>query len=148
MAREVDVPVGGRVVRVREAGDDVGWPVVFFHGLADSRLDLRLGELLAQRIGVRLVSFDRPGYGASTPAAFGSASIARDVEIIGDWLDLDRFAVLGQSAGTRYALATAAVLGDRVTSIGCASGDAPLRAVPGSFDDFDDVIARLRAAAG
>jgi pimeloyl-ACP methyl ester carboxylesterase len=49
-------------------------------------------------------------------------------------LRLERFAVFGQSAGSRFALATAAVLGERVTRVGVAAG--ALR--PGPPDDMDD----------
>jgi pimeloyl-ACP methyl ester carboxylesterase len=89
---------------------------------------------MAEQRGVRLVSFDRPGYGGSTPAPFSLRSVARDVEVIADRLRLERFAVFGQSAGSRFALATAAVLGERVTRVGVAAG--PLR--PGPPDDMSE----------
>jgi pimeloyl-ACP methyl ester carboxylesterase len=89
---------------------------------------------MAEQCGVRLVSFDRPGYGGSTPAPFSLRSLARDVEVVADRLQLDRFAVFGQSAGSRFALATAAMLGERVTRVGVAAG--PMW--PGRPDDMDD----------
>lgn len=135
--RELDVVVGKRRVRVRDAGDPEGTPVVFFHGLGDSRLDLRLGEPLAKLSRVRLVSFDRPGYGSSTPAQFGLLSVARDTAAVADELRVGRFAVFGQSAGSRFALAAAAVLGDRVTGVGCASGSGPVQDVPNAMEEFD-----------
>jgi pimeloyl-ACP methyl ester carboxylesterase len=134
VAVEVDVGVGSRLVRVRDAGDHDGAAVVFFHGTPSSRLDLQLAEPMAEQRGVRLVSFDRPGYGGSTPAPFSLSSVARDVEVIADRLRLERFAVFGQSAGSRFALATAAVLGNRVTRVGVAAGAL----TPGPPDDMDD----------
>jgi alpha-beta hydrolase superfamily lysophospholipase len=86
VAREFDVAVGERRIRVRDAGDPEGTPVLFFHGLGDSRLDLRLSEPLAEQLKMRLVSFDRPGYGSSTPAEFDLLSIARDTEAVADRL--------------------------------------------------------------
>ena len=139
MPREIDVSVADRLIRVRVVGDDSGRPIVFFHGTPSSRLDLRSHERLAENKGVRLVSFDRPGCGASTPAAFDLLSVARDVEAIVESLGIDKFAVFGQSAGTRYALATAAVLADRVSCAGCASGDFPLEEAPGAVDDLDEL---------
>lgn len=133
-AAEFKVPVGGRFIQVRDAGDRNGAAVVFFHGQPSARLDLHLAEPLAEQRGVRLVSFDRPGYGGSTPAPFSLRSVARDVEVIADRLRLDGFAVFGQSAGSRFALVTAAVLGERVTRVGVAAGQ--LR--PGPPDDMDD----------
>jgi pimeloyl-ACP methyl ester carboxylesterase len=88
---------------------------VFFHGTPSSRLDLHLAEPMAQQRGVRLVLFDRPGYGGSTRAPFSLRSIAGDVAVVADRLRLERFAAFGQSAGSRFALATAAMLGERVT---------------------------------
>ncbi len=65
--RETEISLGSRVLRVRDAGDPGGSPVMYFHGTPGSRLDLRFGEQIAADHGVRLVSFDRPGYGCSTP---------------------------------------------------------------------------------
>jgi pimeloyl-ACP methyl ester carboxylesterase len=137
MFGELDVVVGNRRIRVRDAGDREGTPVLFLHGLGDSRLDLRFSDPLAVQHHVRLVSFDRPGYGASTPTEFGLLSVARDVEAVVDQLDIERFAVFGQSAGSRFALAAAAALRDRVRYVGCASGSGPIRAVPGALDELD-----------
>jgi pimeloyl-ACP methyl ester carboxylesterase len=137
VAREFDVVVGKRRIQVRDAGDPAGTPVLFLHGLGDSRLDVRFAEPLATQRQVRLVSFDRPGYGASTPAEFGLLSVARDIEAVADQRHIERFAVFGQSAGSRFALAAAAALGDRVTCVGCASGSGPIHEVPGAFDDLD-----------
>jgi hypothetical protein len=67
---------------------------MYFHGTPSSRLDLCFGEQLAAEYGVRLVSFDRPGYGGSTPASFGLASIAADAHAIADELGIARFATL------------------------------------------------------
>jgi pimeloyl-ACP methyl ester carboxylesterase len=133
-AVEVDVGVGDRLIRVRDAGDRDGAAVVFCHGTPSSRLDLHLTESMAEQRGVRVVSFDRPGYGGSTPAPFSLRSVAGDVQVVADQLGLDRFAVFGQSAGSRFALATAAILGEPVTRVGVAAG--PLR--PGPPDHMDD----------
>jgi pimeloyl-ACP methyl ester carboxylesterase len=86
---------------------------------------------------VGLVSFDRPGYGGSTPAEFGLLSAAQDIEAVADQLHIERFAVFGHSAGSRFALAGAAALGDPVRCVGCASGAGPIREVPGAFDELD-----------
>jgi alpha/beta hydrolase fold len=64
-------------------------------------LDLCFGEHLAAERGVRLISFDRPGYGGSSPAAFGLASIAADAHAVADELGVARFATLGMSGGGR-----------------------------------------------
>jgi pimeloyl-ACP methyl ester carboxylesterase len=73
--------------------------VIYFHGTPGSRLDLGFGEHMAGEQGVRLVTFDRPGYGRSTAAPFGLASIAADAHAVADGLGVARFATLGMSGG-------------------------------------------------
>jgi pimeloyl-ACP methyl ester carboxylesterase len=136
--RETEIDRGGRVLRVRDAGDPGGNAVMYFHGTPGSRLDLCFGEQLAADRGVRLVSFDRPGYGGSSPAPFGLASVAADAHGVADGLGLARFATLGMSGGGPGALAVAAVAGGRVSRAGIASGAGPFQLVPGALDDLDD----------
>lgn len=45
--------------------------------------------------GVRVIAFDRPGYGRSDPASCSLELVARDVEAIVDRLGVGRFATLG-----------------------------------------------------
>ena len=135
---ETEIAHGGRVLRVRDAGDPGGPVVLYFHGTPGSRLDLCFGEQLAAERGVRIVSFDRPGYGGSDPAPFGLASIAADAHAVADGLGVHRFATLGLSGGGPGALAAAAVPGGRVIRAGIASGAGPFGLVPGALDDLDD----------
>ena len=136
--REIEVDRGGRVLRARDAGDPGGPVVMYFHGTPGSRLDLSFGEQVVADSGVRLVSFDRPGYGGSTPAPFGLASIAADAHAVADALGLARFSTLGVSGGGPGALAAATVPGSRVSRVGIVSGAAPFRHVPGALDSLDD----------
>jgi pimeloyl-ACP methyl ester carboxylesterase len=135
---ELEVDRGGRVLRVRDVGQPDGAVVMYFHGTPGSRLDLAFGEDLAAERGVRLVTFDRPGYGGSTPAPFGLASIAADAHAIADALGVARFATLGLSGGGPPALAAATVPGGRVTRVGVASGAGPFQLVPGALGDLND----------
>ena len=135
--REIEIDRGGRVVRARDAGEPGGPAVMYFHGTPGSRLDLTFGEQIAAGHGVRLISFDRPGYGGSTPAPFGLASIAADAHAVADGLGVARFATLGMSGGGPGALAAATVPGDRVIRAGVASGAGPFQHVPGALDDLD-----------
>ena len=125
-------------MRVRDAGDPNGTVVMYFHGTPGSRLDICFGEQFAAERGIRLVSFDRPGYGGSTPAPFGLESIAGDAHAAADALGVARFATLGMSGGGPGALAAAAVPGGRVSRAGVASGAGPFQLVPGALDDLDD----------
>src|SRR5215472_310494 len=136
--REIEIDRGDRVLRVCDAGDPDGAVVIYFHGTPGSRLDLSFDEDAAAERGVRLVTFDRPGYGGSTAAPFGLASIAADAHAIADGLGVARFATLGMSGGAPGALAAATVPGSRVTRVGVASGAAPFQLVPGALDHLDD----------
>ncbi len=80
-------------------------------------------------LGVRLISFDRPGYGGSDRlVARLVADVVPDVRAIMDQLGMERFAVLGRSGGGPHALACAALMPDRVTRAGILVSLAPWQA--------------------
>ena len=135
---ERHVEVGGHTLRVRDAGDPEGRPLVYFHGTPSCRLEPAFADRPAAELGVRLVSFDRPGYGESPPVPFSLGSVARDTAVVADQLGIDRFATHGQSGGGPFSLACAAVLGDRVTRCGVTAGPAPFQQAPGLLDVLDD----------
>lgn len=135
---ESEVVVGDRVLRIRQAGTAQGTPILYFHGTPGSRLDLAFGDELARRRGCRIISFDRPGYGGSTESAFSLASVARDALAIADVLALGSFSTLGLSGGGPFALATAAVGGDRVARVGVASGGGPFEFVADALNELSD----------
>jgi pimeloyl-ACP methyl ester carboxylesterase len=135
---ELDVRRGDRILRARDAGAPSGRPIVFFHGTPGSRLDMVFADQLAEDLGLRLVSFDRPGYGGSTAAPFSLSSIAQDAAAVADALDIAEFATLGQSGGGPFSLAAAAVLDGRVTRAGVASGVGPFELVPGALEVLDE----------
>jgi pimeloyl-ACP methyl ester carboxylesterase len=76
--------------------------------------------------GLRLVTWSRPGYGGSTrQPGRNVASVADDVGAVLDHLGADRCVVMGHSGGGPHALATAALLPDRVAGVLVASGVGP-----------------------
>jgi pimeloyl-ACP methyl ester carboxylesterase len=104
----------------------------------------------AERLGIRWVSYDRPGYGGSTPRPDRDvASAAGDASAVVDALGIDRFAVMGHSGGGSHALACAALLGERVLGAVVVSGMAPFGAEGLEwFEGFGPGgAAQLRAAA-
>ncbi len=137
--REHDLEIAGLTLRVREAGDPAGRPVLHFHGTPGCRLELAWGDEIVAAAGVRLVTFDRPGYGGSTPAPFGLTSVARLALAVADELGLDRFATSGLSGGGPFALAVAALAPDRVTAVEVLSGAGPFQHVPGALSDLSDI---------
>jgi pimeloyl-ACP methyl ester carboxylesterase len=96
------------------------------------------GQIL-HRLGVRLITFDRPGYGGSDRLAGRKvADVASDVAAIADAYRLDRFAVAGRSGGGPHALSCAALLPDRVSRAAVLVSLAPLGAE--GLDWFDGMV--------
>ena len=116
----------GRKLAVEEWGAPDGAPVFLMHGTPGSRFGPRPRESVLYRLGVRLIAYDRPGYGESD--RLGDRAVAHaagDVATIADALGLDRFAVLGRSGGGPHALACACLLGARVRCAAVLVGLAP-----------------------
>ncbi|MFG1814644.1 alpha/beta fold hydrolase [Kribbella sp. NPDC049174] len=101
-------------------------------------------------LGIRWISFDRPGYGGSTAAPGRTmASVAADLTAVADALGVGTFALMGYSGGGSYALGAAAVLRERVEAVATFAAIAPYDAQ--GLDWYDGMIpaglASLRAAA-
>ncbi|MEU2626428.1 alpha/beta hydrolase [Kitasatospora sp. NPDC007106] len=141
----------GRTLRHYDTGPaDAPLTVVWHHGTPN--LGTPPAPLLpaAARLGIRFVSYDRPGYGGSTPLPGRDvASAAADTAALADSLGIERFAVLGHSGGGPHALACAALLPDRVLAAASVAGLAPYGA--DGLDWYagmtDSGVASLRAAA-
>jgi len=130
----------GRALAYAEWGDLHGPPIFFFHGSPLSRLWCP-DEEATQAAGVRLVAVDRPGVGRSDlQPGRRLADWPPDVAELADALGIDRFAVAGYSAGGPYAVACAALIGDRVTRAGVVSTDPRivLREQPGAIAELDE----------
>jgi len=124
--REHRVPVNGRTLAVLEAGDESGRAVVAIHGTPGSGLPWRGLVEDAEARGIRLLAYDRPGYGGSDPHPGRTvADAAGDVGAIADALGIDRFAVEGGSGGGPHTLACAALLPERVVAAASLAGVAP-----------------------
>jgi pimeloyl-ACP methyl ester carboxylesterase len=122
---EIARTTDGRDLAICEWGSPAGRPVFFLHGMPGGRYFRHAGGEY-DRIGMRLITFDRPGYGKSTRHPGRTvADGAGDVAAVADHLGVDRFAVLGASGGGPYALATAAVMHDRVTRCATVVGSGP-----------------------
>jgi pimeloyl-ACP methyl ester carboxylesterase len=116
----------GRQLAVQVSGNPTGHPVFMLHGTPGSRVGPFPKTRVLYELGVRLISFDRPGYGGSDRLVSRMvADVVPDVRAIADAFGLDRFAVLGRSGGGPHALACAALLPDRVTRAGVLVSLAP-----------------------
>jgi pimeloyl-ACP methyl ester carboxylesterase len=151
---EFDLDLGnGRRLHAYDTGPGAGddWlPVVWHHGTPNVGTPPEPLFQVSDRHGIRWVSFDRPGYGGSTPLPGRNvASAAAHTASVVDALGIDRFAVMGHSGGGPHALACGALLPDRVIGLVSISGLAPYGA--DGLDWFggmaDGGVAALRAAA-
>jgi pimeloyl-ACP methyl ester carboxylesterase len=122
---EVRAP-DGRALTVIEDGDPDGAPVLHHHGTPGSGLLYPKWSADAAEHEIRLIGYDRAGYGGSdrNPGR-AVADVAADVAAISDALEIDRFATWGASGGGPHALACAALLGDRVVAAATIAGAAP-----------------------
>jgi pimeloyl-ACP methyl ester carboxylesterase len=114
---------------VEVTGPDDGDTLIFHMGTPSlASMFAPLVELGAER-GIRHVVYLRPGYGESERCKGRSvADCAADVAAVADALGVERFYTAGRSGGGPHALATAALLPERViaaaTIAGCAPRDA------------------------
>jgi pimeloyl-ACP methyl ester carboxylesterase len=151
---ETDLGLGdGRTLHVYDTGaDDADERLAVFwhHGTPNIGAPPEPLFATAARLGIRWVSYDRPGYGGSTPYPDRDVASAADyVSGIADALGIDRFAVVGHSGGGPHALSCGALLPERVLGVVSVSGLAPFGAK--GLDWFAGMaasgVASLRAAA-
>jgi pimeloyl-ACP methyl ester carboxylesterase len=126
----------GRTLAFVERGPADGVPVIACHGTPGSRRTRHPDPEIYARHGVRVVVYDRPGYGLSEPKLERAVvDAASDIEAIADELGFERFVVMGGSGGAPHALACGALLGERVLRVGALVTPAPPDAE--NFDFFD-----------
>src|SRR5918912_2977134 len=154
MVTETDLELGdGRTLHAYDTGaaDADGRLAVFWHhGSPNIGAPPEPLFAAADRLGIRWVSYDRPGYGGSTPRPDRDvASAAGDTSAVADALGIDRFALMGHSGGGSHALACAALLPQRVLGVVVVAGMAPFGAEGLDwFEGFGPAgVAELRAAA-
>ncbi|HTX25860.1 MAG TPA: alpha/beta hydrolase [Streptosporangiaceae bacterium] len=117
----------GRTLAVQDAGDRDGRPVMVHVGTPGGRRLYGPRTLAdARRRHLRLITYDRPGYGGSTPAPGRvMADCAADVRAICAALRIDRLAMWGWSGGGPHVLACAALLPDLVPAVASLASPAP-----------------------
>jgi pimeloyl-ACP methyl ester carboxylesterase len=120
----------GRTLAFAQYGDPDGTPVFLLHGTPGCRLSGRHpDESRVVDAGLRLVTYDRPGYGQSARhKGRRVVDCVADVATIADELGIDRFFVKGGSGGGPHALAVGARLPQRVIRVACDVGVAPYEA--------------------
>ena len=118
-----------RTIEVHEGGDAGGVAVVVHHGTPAAGLLYESWLAMAEEQGIRLIGYDRPGYGGSARAPGRSvADAARDLDAIADGLGLDRYVSWGISGGGPHVLACAALCDERLVAVASLASVAPFDA--------------------
>lgn len=131
----------GRRLGFAEYGMKDGQPTIFMHSSLGSRIHRYTDERTLKKFGIRLIVPDRPGVGLSDSRRnMTILDWADDVERLADHLGLDRFNIIGYSAGGPFALACAHKLRQRTNRIVLASTMAPFT----SIWDLHDISASHR----
>jgi pimeloyl-ACP methyl ester carboxylesterase len=116
----------GRRLQVLEDADPQGIAVLVHNGTPNARRMSGSVVATAAARGIRLISYDRPGYGGSTRHPDRTvADCAGDVASIAAALGVERLPVWGYSGGGPHALACAALLPDLVPAVGVLASAAP-----------------------
>ena len=101
-------------------------PLLFHHGTPGSSVPVRAWGRACDARSLRLVTWSRPGYGASSRRP-GRRVVddADDMVAVLDHLGAERCLVAGWSGGGPHALASGARLGSRVAGVLCIAGVGP-----------------------
>lgn len=121
----------GRELEYLTGGAADGFPLVHHTGTPSAAVVDPLVWAAAERAGLHLVTYSRPGYGASTPRPAPDgwpvpiAADAEDTTALLDHLGMGEFVTLGWSGGGPRALACAATLPGRCLAAATLAGVAP-----------------------
>ena len=134
---------GGRSVALWAYGDPSGDPVMTFHGVPACGAGFAWADEPARALGLRVLAPDRPGVGRSSPAPpWTVADHPALVAELADALGLGSFAAWGYSGGGPYAVATAALLPERVTALAVSAGMGSVGEWA-AVDDFEATDRRM-----
>jgi pimeloyl-ACP methyl ester carboxylesterase len=116
----------GRTLAVTEGGDPDGVPCLVHQGTPNSRLQYGPDVAVAREHGIRMITYDRPGYGGSTAQPGRTiADCAKDARAILGGLGIDRALSWGHSGGGPHVLACAALLPDLIPAAASLASPAP-----------------------
>jgi pimeloyl-ACP methyl ester carboxylesterase len=117
----------GRAVTFVAAGPSDGFPIVYCHGAIGSPRWHTPGlDAVLERLSIRYVVVNRPGFGGSDPAP--ARTVADHADEVGELMTVlgyRRFSVVGVSAGAPYALACGWALADRLVALAAVSPLGP-----------------------
>jgi pimeloyl-ACP methyl ester carboxylesterase len=118
----------GRNLAYADHGPSDGQPVLFFHGTPASHPNWRFfgRDSLLHRLGLRMITVDRPGMGRSTFQPDRTiADWPADIAALMDQLGLATAGVLAHSGGAAYGLACATAIPDRIRAVSLVGAAPP-----------------------
>ena len=117
----------GRTLGFAEYGLPTGIPAFFLHGYVGSRVDGAEWHDTAEKLRVRIICIDRPGFGLSSfQPNRRILDLPGDIRQLARHLNLGPYYVFGQSGGGPYALACAYALPkNEMKAVGVVAGMAP-----------------------
>lgn len=141
----------GRTLEVLTGGDPAGIPLLYHYGTPSAVGPHAPLDDVCEELGLRLVSYSRPGYGGSTPRPQPGRIVddVADMSAVLDALGVEEFVVFGWSGGGPRALAAAARLPHRCRAAAVLAGVAPLDAEgldwfagmgPENVEDFEAAV--------
>jgi pimeloyl-ACP methyl ester carboxylesterase len=118
---------GGRRLGYAVFGAADGAPFICWHGAPASRLMFKAAGAAALKHGLKLIAFDRPSAGLTSPhpELTIEARIADAAALVAA-LGLDQFGLIGISGGGPYAAHMATLFGRRITALALISPVGPL----------------------
>jgi pimeloyl-ACP methyl ester carboxylesterase len=123
---ELDVTLrDGRTLHVYDEGDPTGNVVVQHHGTPGSGLGYPPDNERGRERGLRLIRYDRAGYGGSTPNPGRSVvDVVADIEDVLDAFEVERYVSLGGSGGCPHSFACGA-RSERCLAAGAIAAPTP-----------------------
>jgi pimeloyl-ACP methyl ester carboxylesterase len=116
----------GRDLAVAVSGPADGVPLLYHHGTPGCRFQPAASREACSRRGLRYLTYSRADAEGSTRNPGRSvADVAADMEDVLDALGVERCLVAGKSGGGPHALATAALLPERVAAVISIAGCRP-----------------------
>lgn len=116
----------GRKLGFLECGDPTGHPVFYFHGFPGSRIQARDFHEIAKTHRCRFFGIDRPGMGLSTfNKKHTLPSWSQDIIAFANYLEIDKFSIVGHSGGAPFVMACAYTIPERLNGAAIVSGLAP-----------------------
>jgi pimeloyl-ACP methyl ester carboxylesterase len=115
-----------RTLGFADYGTENGYPILYCHGSQSSRLEVHYDLSFATENNLRIITIDRPGHGLSDFNPSGTIlSFAQDVKQLVNHLNIDKFSVVGMSAGSPFALGIAYSFPQNIDNTSIISGFAP-----------------------